>query len=83
MRWMTWRGVCGRPRPYRAEEEDGGVLGHRAVAGAGLIDLGLRGVGDLLLLADLVRQHLGRRQDLDGALVLQDVAAQVEFETKL
>ena len=56
-----------------AEEEEGAVLGDGAVPGSGLVDLRLGGVRHLLLLRDLIREELGRRQDLHRALVLQDV----------
>jgi hypothetical protein len=58
-----------------AEEEERGAVRHGLVAVARLVDLDLGLVGDLLLLADLVREHLGGREDVDRRRVLEDRAA--------
>mmetsp|Transcript_37394 Transcript_37394/g.96676 ORF Transcript_37394/g.96676 Transcript_37394/m.96676 type:complete len:530 (+) Transcript_37394:823-2412(+) len=57
-----------------AEEEDGSLEGDRDVAETSLVDLFLRLLADFLLRRNLVRQGLGGAQDVDRALILQDVA---------
>ena len=62
------------------EQRDAEVEQRRAVrdglvAVARLVDLDLGLLGDLLLLADLGREHLGGREDVDRRRVLEDVAA--------